>query len=266
MNGFFPLSACVAVLAACPYSRARTGNSGAALVPALRRTCNAGRAARGESAPQLPHCPSHIIITNLCGCCGCCADAAQEVSTGAGRAETGTHRQRRGQLLATGMRRSGALSLALRDCAGTHDTLLATPAHRRAPAGRRDSNPPQPRRLPCLLALLATAQPQPPCPLAPSILTRFPSPLDQIAPRQPLRLDIKRQLFARSDRVKCVDLHPTEPWLLSSLYSGHLHVWNYETQVWAVFVLCAMPSLPFFAAHHLSLPPSPSSLDHGQVL
>uniref|UniRef100_A0A0G2K0P9 Beta'-coat protein n=1 Tax=Rattus norvegicus TaxID=10116 RepID=A0A0G2K0P9_RAT len=36
----------------------------------------------------------------------------------------------------------------------------------------------------------------------------------------PLRLDIKRKLTARSDRVKSVDLHPTEPWMLASLYNG----------------------------------------------
>ena len=47
---------------------------------------------------------------------------------------------------------------------------------------------------------------------------------------QPLRLDIKRQLSARSDRVKCADLHPTEPWVLFALYNGRVHVWNYETQ------------------------------------
>ncbi|UYV80691.1 COPB2 [Cordylochernes scorpioides] len=47
---------------------------------------------------------------------------------------------------------------------------------------------------------------------------------------QPLKLDVKRKLSARSDRVKCVDLHPTEPWMLASLYSGHVHVWNYESQ------------------------------------
>ena len=41
---------------------------------------------------------------------------------------------------------------------------------------------------------------------------------------QPLRLDIKRQLSARSDRVKSVDMHPTEPWLLSSLYNGQVQV------------------------------------------
>ena len=47
---------------------------------------------------------------------------------------------------------------------------------------------------------------------------------------QPLRLDIKRQLSARSDRVKCVDMHPVEPWMLSALYNGTVQVWNYDTQ------------------------------------
>lgn len=46
----------------------------------------------------------------------------------------------------------------------------------------------------------------------------------------PLRLDVKRKLSARSDRVKCVDVHPTEPWLLASLYNGNVHIWNSETQ------------------------------------
>ena len=48
---------------------------------------------------------------------------------------------------------------------------------------------------------------------------------------QPLRLDIKRKLSARSDRVKSVDLHPTEPWMLASLYNGNVHIWNVESQV-----------------------------------
>ena len=48
---------------------------------------------------------------------------------------------------------------------------------------------------------------------------------------QPLRLDIKRRLTARSDRVKSVDLHPTEPWMVVSLYSGAVVVWNHDTQV-----------------------------------
>lgn len=46
----------------------------------------------------------------------------------------------------------------------------------------------------------------------------------------PLKLDIKRRLTSRSDRVKCVDLHPTEPWMLCALYNGHVHIMNYENQ------------------------------------
>lgn len=40
----------------------------------------------------------------------------------------------------------------------------------------------------------------------------------------------QRQLLARSDRVKCLDLHPKEPWMLASLYNGNVHVWNHENQ------------------------------------
>nr|CAB3446075.1 unnamed protein product [Digitaria exilis] len=39
-----------------------------------------------------------------------------------------------------------------------------------------------------------------------------------------------RKLAQRSERVKSVDLHPTEPWILSSLYSGSVCIWNYQTQ------------------------------------
>ncbi|PIA42559.1 hypothetical protein AQUCO_02000182v1 [Aquilegia coerulea] len=46
----------------------------------------------------------------------------------------------------------------------------------------------------------------------------------------PLRLEIKRKLAQRSERVKSVDLHPTEPWLLASLYSGTVCIFNYQTQ------------------------------------
>ena len=41
----------------------------------------------------------------------------------------------------------------------------------------------------------------------------------------------QRKLLARSDRVKCMDLHPKEPWMLVSLYNGNVHVWNHESQV-----------------------------------
>eukprot|EP00927_Polykrikos_kofoidii_P056085 TRINITY_DN5026_c0_g1_i1.p1 TRINITY_DN5026_c0_g1~~TRINITY_DN5026_c0_g1_i1.p1 ORF type:complete len:911 (+),score=145.22 TRINITY_DN5026_c0_g1_i1:55-2733(+) len=46
----------------------------------------------------------------------------------------------------------------------------------------------------------------------------------------PLRLDVKKKLSARSDRVKAVDFHPTEPWTLSALYSGNVFIWDYNTQ------------------------------------
>ena len=34
--------------------------------------------------------------------------------------------------------------------------------------------------------------------------------------------EIQRQLFARSERVKGIDFHPVEPWILTTLYSGML--------------------------------------------
>ena len=49
----------------------------------------------------------------------------------------------------------------------------------------------------------------------------------------PPRLQIARKLSARSDRVKSLDLHPTEPWVLACLYSGKVVIYNYETS--AVF-------------------------------
>lgn len=44
----------------------------------------------------------------------------------------------------------------------------------------------------------------------------------------PLRLDVKKQLVQRTDRVKGVDLHPTEPWLLANLYNGNIYIWNHS--------------------------------------
>ncbi|KAH9505874.1 Coatomer subunit beta' [Dermatophagoides farinae] len=58
----------------------------------------------------------------------------------------------------------------------------------------------------------------------------------------PLKLDVRRKLLAHSDRVKCVDLHPLEPWLLCGLYSGQVHIWNYETsQLLKSFEICDVP-------------------------
>ncbi|GFR46714.1 hypothetical protein Agub_g8337 [Astrephomene gubernaculifera] len=46
----------------------------------------------------------------------------------------------------------------------------------------------------------------------------------------PLRLEIKKQLVQRTDRVKGVDVHPTEPWMLANLYNGNVYIWNYMDQ------------------------------------
>ncbi|WWD16221.1 hypothetical protein CI109_100647 [Kwoniella shandongensis] len=46
----------------------------------------------------------------------------------------------------------------------------------------------------------------------------------------PMLLDINRKLLARSDRVKSVDFHPTEPHVILGLYNGQVKIWNYETQ------------------------------------
>ncbi|GFW23044.1 coatomer subunit beta' [Trichonephila clavipes] len=59
---------------------------------------------------------------------------------------------------------------------------------------------------------------------------------------KPLKLDVKRRLLARSDRVKCVDLHPSEPWMLASLYNGNVHIWNHEIQLLVKsFEVCDLP-------------------------
>jgi coatomer subunit beta' len=58
----------------------------------------------------------------------------------------------------------------------------------------------------------------------------------------PLRLEIKKELSARSERVKCVDFHPSEPWILAALYSGQVFIWNYTTQsVVKSAVVCDLP-------------------------
>ncbi|XP_001992783.2 coatomer subunit beta' [Drosophila grimshawi] len=55
-----------------------------------------------------------------------------------------------------------------------------------------------------------------------------------------LKFDIKHR-FA-SSRVKCVDLHPTEPWMLCALHNGHVQIMNYKTQQLVKdFELCDLP-------------------------
>jgi len=58
----------------------------------------------------------------------------------------------------------------------------------------------------------------------------------------PLRLEIKKELTARSDRVKSVDLHPTETWVLSALYNGSVFIWDYSNNtLLKSFELCEVP-------------------------
>ncbi|VDM31600.1 unnamed protein product [Hydatigera taeniaeformis] len=58
----------------------------------------------------------------------------------------------------------------------------------------------------------------------------------------PLRLDVRKKLSSRSDRVKAVDLHPSEPWICACLYNGNVHVWNIESQqLIKTFEVCSVP-------------------------
>ncbi|XP_059458938.1 coatomer subunit beta'-1-like [Corylus avellana] len=43
-------------------------------------------------------------------------------------------------------------------------------------------------------------------------------------------LKIEKEYVQNSERVKSVDFHPSEPWILASLYSGTLCIWNYQSQ------------------------------------
>lgn len=59
----------------------------------------------------------------------------------------------------------------------------------------------------------------------------------------PLRLEIKKELSARSDRVKSVDIFPAEnPWVLSALYNGKVYIWDYSNNTLCKsFELCDVP-------------------------
>ena len=44
----------------------------------------------------------------------------------------------------------------------------------------------------------------------------------------PANLALSKKLVQRSDRVKSVDLHPQEPWVLCGLYTGKAVIYNYN--------------------------------------
>lgn len=45
-----------------------------------------------------------------------------------------------------------------------------------------------------------------------------------------MKLEIKKKLLSRSERVKSVDLHPTLPWVLIALYAGNVVIYDYNQQ------------------------------------
>ena len=46
-----------------------------------------------------------------------------------------------------------------------------------------------------------------------------------------MKLEIKKKLFNRSERVKSVELHPTLPWALIGLYTGLVTIFDFNTHV-----------------------------------
>ena len=50
---------------------------------------------------------------------------------------------------------------------------------------------------------------------------------------------LQRQLFARSERVKGIDVHPHEPWIPTTLYSGmnHPSIWTCQFRLSAFRLL-----------------------------
>lgn len=45
-----------------------------------------------------------------------------------------------------------------------------------------------------------------------------------------MKLEIKKKLLSRSERVKSVDLHPTLPWVLIALYAGNVVIYDHNQQ------------------------------------
>ncbi|CAG5125898.1 unnamed protein product [Candidula unifasciata] len=66
----------------------------------------------------------------------------------------------------------------------------------------------------------------------------------------PLKLKVKRRLLARSERVKSIELHPSEPWMLVGLYSGRVYIWNIDTK--QILKTLDVSDLPVRAARFVS--------------
>jgi coatomer subunit beta' len=45
-----------------------------------------------------------------------------------------------------------------------------------------------------------------------------------------MKIELKKKLVSKSERVKSVDFHPTFPWVLVGLYNGTITIYDYNTQ------------------------------------
>lgn len=54
----------------------------------------------------------------------------------------------------------------------------------------------------------------------------------------PLRIP-QKEIVSRSDRVKALDMHAEEPWVIVALYKGTIDLWNFNTKVkWKLISIC----------------------------
>ena len=44
------------------------------------------------------------------------------------------------------------------------------------------------------------------------------------------KFEHKKKLVAKSGKIKCVDFHPTFPWVLVGFFSGSITIYDYNTQ------------------------------------
>lgn len=57
-----------------------------------------------------------------------------------------------------------------------------------------------------------------------------------------LRLEIKKKMMERSPRVKSIDFHNQNTWVVFGLYSGTLALYDYSNNV--PLLTCRLPSRP----------------------
>ena len=51
-----------------------------------------------------------------------------------------------------------------------------------------------------------------------------------------LRLEIQKKMVERSPRVKAIDFHSENPWIVVGLYSGTLGIYDYSSNVFYLLI------------------------------